>query len=100
LLRELSDCFANASTAATKGAIIENKRLGAALALIREERLRREPGRRSDRAPRRRDQQNPRLFKVGSIQISRFLLLAVQNEVRAGRRRVRRKIGRKAYPVI
>jgi hypothetical protein len=35
------------------------------LAFIREEQLRRERQRRSDRAPRRRDQHNPRLFKVG-----------------------------------
>ncbi|MGA8760218.1 MAG: ISNCY family transposase, partial [Stellaceae bacterium] len=48
-----------------QGAIIENKRLGAALAFIREQQLRREPERRSDRAPRRRDQRDPRLFKVG-----------------------------------
>ncbi len=48
-----------------QGAIIENKRLGAALAFIREQQLRREPQHRSDRAPRRRDQHNPRLFKVG-----------------------------------
>ena len=48
-----------------QGAIIENKRLGAALAFIREEQLRREPERRSTKAPRRRDQRDPRLFKVG-----------------------------------
>jgi winged helix-turn helix protein len=48
-----------------QGAIIENKRLGAALAFIREQQLRREPERRSDRAPRRRDQRDARLFKVG-----------------------------------
>jgi transposase len=46
-----------------QAAIVENKRLGAALAFIREEQLRREPERRS--GPRRRDQQNARLFKVG-----------------------------------
>jgi hypothetical protein len=46
-----------------QGAIVENKRLGAALALIREEQLRREPQRRS--GPRRRDQRDARLFKVG-----------------------------------
>jgi hypothetical protein len=43
--------------------IVENKQLGAALAFIREEQLRREPQRRS--GPRWRDQHNPRLFKVG-----------------------------------
>ena len=48
-----------------QGAIIENKRLGAALAFIREEQLRREPLRRSTKAPRRRDQRDARLFKVG-----------------------------------
>jgi hypothetical protein len=48
-----------------QGAIVENKRLGAALAFIREQQLRREPGRRSTKAPRRRDQRDARLFKVG-----------------------------------
>jgi hypothetical protein len=48
-----------------QGAIADNKRLGAVLAMIREEQLRREPEHRSDRAPRRRDQRNARLFKVG-----------------------------------
>jgi hypothetical protein len=48
-----------------QGAIIENKRLGAALAFIREQQLRREPERRSTNAPRRRDQRDARLFKVG-----------------------------------
>jgi len=48
-----------------QGAIVENKRLGAALAFIREEQLRREPQRRSTKAPRRRDQRDARLFKVG-----------------------------------
>ena len=46
-----------------QGAIVENKRLGAALAFIREEQLRRGPERRS--GPRRGDQRDPRLFKVG-----------------------------------
>jgi hypothetical protein len=46
-------------------AIVENKRLGAALAFIRDERLRRGPQRRSTKAPRRRDQRDARLFKVG-----------------------------------
>ena len=48
-----------------QGAIADNKRLGAVLAMIREQQLQREPEARSDRAPRRRDQQNARLFKVG-----------------------------------
>ena len=48
-----------------QGAIVENKRLGAALAFIREEQLRRGPQRRGTKAPRRRDQRDPRLFKVG-----------------------------------
>jgi hypothetical protein len=47
----------------SQAAIVENKRLGAALAFIREEQLRCEPERRS--GPRRRDQQNARFFKVG-----------------------------------
>ena len=49
----------------TQAAIVENKQLGAVLAFIRDQQLRREPEHRSDRAPRRRDQHNPRLFKVG-----------------------------------
>jgi hypothetical protein len=48
-----------------QGAIADNKHLGAVLAMIREEQSRREPEHRSDRAPRRRDQHNVRLFKVG-----------------------------------
>ena len=48
-----------------QGAIVENKRLGAALAFIRDEQLRRGPQRRSTKAPRRRDQRDARLFKVG-----------------------------------
>jgi hypothetical protein len=47
----------------SQAAIVENKQLGAALAFIREEQLRREPERRS--GPRRRDQHDARLFKVG-----------------------------------
>jgi len=47
----------------SQAAIVENKQLGAALAFIREEQLRREPERRS--GPRRRDQRDVRLFKVG-----------------------------------
>jgi hypothetical protein len=46
----------------SQAAIVENKQLGAALAFIREEQLRRKPQRRS--GPRRRDQ-HARLFKVG-----------------------------------
>jgi hypothetical protein len=49
----------------SQAAIVENKRLGAALAFVREEQRRREPERRSTKAPRRRDQRNARLFKVG-----------------------------------
>ena len=49
----------------SQAAIVENKQLGAALAFIRAEQLRREPQHRRDRAPRRRDQHNARLFKVG-----------------------------------
>jgi hypothetical protein len=47
----------------SQAAIVENKQLGAALAFIREEQLRREPRRRSE--PRPRDQHDARLFKVG-----------------------------------
>ncbi|MGH7000717.1 MAG: ISNCY family transposase [Stellaceae bacterium] len=46
-----------------QGAIVDNKRLGAVLAMIRDDQLRRGPGRRS--GPRRRDQRDARLFKVG-----------------------------------
>src|SRR5437762_467127 len=49
----------------SQAAIVENKQLGAALAFIRDQQLRRGSEHRSDRAPRRRDQHNPRLFKVG-----------------------------------
>jgi transposase len=49
----------------SQAAIVENKQLGAALAFIRDEQLRREPERRSTKAPRRRDQRDARLFKVG-----------------------------------
>ena len=49
----------------SQAAIVENKQLGAALAFIREQQLRREPERRSTKAPRRRDQRDARLFKVG-----------------------------------
>src|SRR5262245_12415145 len=48
-----------------QAAIADNKHLGAVLAMIREEQLRRGPQRRSERAPRRRDQRDARLFKVG-----------------------------------
>jgi hypothetical protein len=47
----------------SQAAIVENKQLGAALAFIREQQLRRQPERRS--GPRRRDQNHARLFKVG-----------------------------------
>jgi transposase len=46
-----------------QGAIADNKQLGAVLAMIRDEQLRRKPERRS--GPRRRDQRDARLFKVG-----------------------------------
>ena len=46
-----------------QGAIADNKRLGSILAVIRDQQLRREPDRRS--RPRRRDQRETRLFKVG-----------------------------------
>jgi hypothetical protein len=48
-----------------QGAIADNKRLGPVLAMIRDEQLRREPVHRSTKAPRRRDQRDARLFKVG-----------------------------------
>ena len=46
-----------------QGAIADNKHLGAVLTMIRDEQLRRGPQRRS--GPRRRDQRDARLFKVG-----------------------------------
>jgi hypothetical protein len=46
-----------------QGAIAENKRLGPLLAMIRDEQLRRGPEHRN--GPRRRDQRDARLFKVG-----------------------------------
>jgi hypothetical protein len=46
-----------------QGAIADNKRLGPLLAMIRDGQLRRGPERRS--GPRRRDQRDARLFKVG-----------------------------------
>jgi hypothetical protein len=45
-------------------AIVENKRLGAVLAMIRDQQLRK-PQHRSQKAPRRNDQRDPHLFKVG-----------------------------------
>ena len=48
-----------------QGTIADNKRLSAALTFIREQQLHREPERRSTKAPRRRDQRDARLFKVG-----------------------------------
>ena len=47
-----------------QAAIVENKRLGAALAFIREQQIERAEAR-SAKAPRRRDQRDARLFKVG-----------------------------------
>ena len=47
-----------------QGAVIENKRLGAALAFIREQQIERAEVL-SAKAPRRRDQRDARLFKVG-----------------------------------
>ena len=47
----------------SQAAVVENKQLGAALAFIREQQLRRGSERRS--GPRRRDQHDSRLFKVG-----------------------------------
>ena len=46
-----------------QGAIADNKHLRAVLAMIRDEQLRRGPQRRS--GPRRRDQRDARLFKIG-----------------------------------
>jgi hypothetical protein len=46
-----------------QGAVSDNKHLGAVLAMIRDEQLRRGPERLS--GPRRRDQRDNRLFKVG-----------------------------------
>jgi len=46
-----------------QGAIADNKRLGPVLAMIRDQQLRRGPQRRSE--PRRGDQRDARLFKVG-----------------------------------
>ena len=46
-----------------QGAIADNKHLGAVLTMIRDDQLGRGPQRRS--APRRRDQRDTRLFKVG-----------------------------------
>ena len=46
-----------------QGVIADNKHLGAVLTMIRDEQLRRGPQQRS--GPRRRDQRDTRLFKVG-----------------------------------
>src|SRR4051812_36776238 len=46
-----------------QGALADNKHLGAVLAMIRDEQLRRGPKRRS--GPRRRDQREAHLFKIG-----------------------------------
>jgi hypothetical protein len=48
-----------------QGTIADNKRLGPVLAMIRDQQLRRGPEPRSMKAPRRRDQRDVRLFKVG-----------------------------------
>jgi hypothetical protein len=48
-----------------QGAITDNKELGPVLETICDEQLRGKPERRS--GPHRRDQQNGRLFKVGSV---------------------------------
>ena len=48
----------------SQAAIVENKRLGAALAFIREQQIER-AGAAHTKAPRRRDQRDARLFKVG-----------------------------------
>jgi hypothetical protein len=48
----------------SQAAIVENKRLGATLAFIREQQIERAEAR-SRKAPRRRDQRDARLFKVG-----------------------------------
>ena len=45
--------------------IIENKRLGPLLEMIREQQLARGPEKRSTKGPKRRDQKDARLFKVG-----------------------------------
>jgi len=47
-----------------QAAIVDNKRIGAALAFIREQQIERAEAR-SAKAPRRRDQRDARLFKVG-----------------------------------
>ncbi len=62
---ELAYCTFDKIQQVDQGAIVENKGLVAALAFIREEQLRREPARLSTKAPRRRDQRDARLFKVG-----------------------------------
>jgi hypothetical protein len=49
----------------SQAAIVENKQLGAVLAVIRDQQQQREPQHRSTKVPRRRDQHNARLFKVG-----------------------------------
>jgi hypothetical protein len=55
----------------SQAAIVENRHLGAALAFIRDQQLRREPARRSDRAPRRRDQHDARLLRSAELVQSR-----------------------------
>jgi len=60
---DLAYCTFDKIRQVDQGAIADNKRLGAVLAMIRDEQLRRGPQRRS--GPRRRDQRDARLFKVG-----------------------------------
>ena len=45
--------------------IIENKRLGPLLEMIRQQQLEREPVKRSSKGPKRRDQKDARMFKTG-----------------------------------
>jgi hypothetical protein len=54
----------------SQGTIVENRRLGAALAFIQEQQIERAEVR-SVKAPRRRDQHDSRLFKVGWVARSR-----------------------------
>jgi len=66
----------------SQASIVENKHLGAALAFIRDQQLRRELERRS--GPRRRDQRDARLFKVGgaSLRAERARARSVHQTVR------------------
>ena len=61
---ELAYCTFDKLRQVSQAEIVENKRLGAVLAVIREQQMARvEPH--SKKAPRRRDQRDARLFKVG-----------------------------------